>query len=184
MNTTKVNIINSIAQSYFQFAHQHNGNKNSALFADIMAVLNCSEADAENYASTHCNMISFYNALYSTGKITMVYQDYFREMLNHSFCDNHGFFQQEKDVVCRTLFGFDFQVLHLPDYNNVLNPENLDKDSAYQMLIHPEADGSHFITTYIDENGILMGADTSYRGTPFVVADKIPANQFGWLLKC
>jgi len=175
--------INWTARNYFQFAHQHQGNKNSALFIDIMTVLNCTEAEAEKFASTHCNMVSFWNGLFSTEKINMIYQDFFKEMLRHNFCNYKGFFDEEKNVISKNLFNLDIPVNHITDYANILDPSNLDPDSAYQMLIHPEPGADHFVITYIDENIVLMGADTSYRGTPFAVADKISEQQFGWLLK-
>lgn len=184
MNITKSAILNSTIESYFQFQHQFPG-KVSALFADIKTVLGCDEQTAENLASTHCNMISFWACMFASGRINMPYDSFFKNMLNSKFCNEHGFFLAEKTAVCMKIFGIPFEIKYFQDWEDVLNPASrLDPKSFYQIKIHT-GDGYHFMSTYIDDNsGVLMGSDTSYRGTPYEVAKIIiPAAQFVWLLR-
>ena len=183
MNKLQSDILNSTVANYFQFQHQF-PDKHSLLFDDIKKVLGCSESQAEGFASSHCNMLSFWALNYSQGKTSMGYADYFENMLENNFCNKEGFIKVDKSVVCDQIFGYKFDMEYYEDYEDVLKPLlKMSPDNGYQIKIKADSSGFHFMSAYIDENGILMGVDSSYRGTPFVLADKVSQNNFIWLMK-
>lgn len=184
MNKLQSDILNSTIANYFQFAKQF-PDKKSLLFADIIKVLECTQAMAEKFASTHCNMVSFWALNYSQGKTKMGYADFFENMLENNYCNKEGFIKVGKNVVCSQIFGFDFKIEYFEDYEDVLKPLiKLKVEDGYQVKMKADTSGFHFMSAYVDkESGLLMGSDTSYRGTPFVLAEKIKQKNFVWLMR-
>lgn len=184
MNKSQANILISIIETHFQFQKQHPG-KRSILFDDIKKVLECSLDYAEKFASTHCNMVSFWGLNYSQKLTTMQYDDFFNNMLENNFCNKEGKIKVEKDVVCEQIFGYDFKIKYFEDYEDVLNPlTRLNPEKGYQLKMKGDTSGFHFIACYIDvETGLMMGVDSSYRGTPFILSEKVNPKNFIWLLE-
>jgi len=147
--------------------------------------LSCSESEAEDLAHTHCNILSLWLGCFVGGVTDLTYDLYFRELLNKKLCKENGYLLYNKDVVYDKMFDIQRDLDYLEDYENVLNPDlMLDSDCFYQAKIKSSSGGSHYIITYVDdETGELMGADTSYRGTPFVFKNKVSQSQFKWLLE-
>lgn len=181
MDKTKINILNSVTKSYFQF-QRHFPDRKSALFEDIKEVLNCTQEKAEKLASTHCNMVSFWACNFASGFTNMPYKTYFRTMLDKKFCNDKGRIIVGKDKVCKEIFGFNFDIEYIEEFEDILKPEiRMDKNCFYQMKMKADTEGDHFLSTYIDD--VFFGTDTSYRGTPFKLLNKINQSNFQWLLK-
>jgi len=184
MNKIQSLTLNAVTETHFQFQKQF-PNKESLLFEDIKKVLECNQAMAEKFASTHCNMVSFWALNYSQSRTNMIYADFFENMLENNYCNKEGRILVDKDIVCKEIFGFDFEIEYFEDYEDVLKPlVRLDPENGYQIKMKADTSGFHFMAAYIDvETGLLMGTDTSYRGTPFVMADKIKQKNFVWLMR-
>lgn len=184
MNKIQSQTLNAVVENYFQF-QKHFPDKESLLFEAIKDVLECSQAMAEKFASTHCNMVSFWALNYAQSKTNMIYADFFDNMLENNFCNKEGRIKVGKDVVCDQIFGYEFKIEYFEDYEDVLKPLiRLKPEDGYQIKMKADTSGDHFMSAYIDvETGLLMGVDTSYRGTPFVMAEKITQKNFKWLLK-
>jgi len=186
----KSDILNSITENYFQFQKQY-PKKHSLLFDDIKSVLDCKQAEAEKLAGTHCNMVSFWSSNVSKGNTSMKYAEFYDNMLENKFCNKEGFIkvasdpEHSKEIVCNDIFGFQYTMEYFEDYEDVLKPLiRLDPKCFYQLKMKGDTSGFHFIACYIDsQTGFLMGSDTSYRGTPFVLSKKITKDNFVWLLK-
>lgn len=190
MNKNQQTLLNTYASNYFQFQKQF-PKRTSLLFADIKKVLECSEPVAEKFASTHCNLNSFWNCNISSGKTNMPYADFYDVMLEKQYCNKEGFIKvardpdNSKEIICDEIFGYTFDALYYEDYEDVINPQaRLDAGYFYQLKMKGDTSGFHFIACYIDiDTGIFMGADTSYRGTPFILSTKVNAKNFVWLLR-
>jgi hypothetical protein len=184
MNKIQSQTLCAVTETHFQFK-KHFPDKESLLIEDIKKVLECSEAMAEKFAGTHCNMESFWALNYSQSRTNMIYADFFENMLENNFCNKEGRIKVEKNIVCDEIFGFDFKIEYFEDYEDVLKPlVRLDPSCGYQIKIKADTSGFHFMAAYIDvETGLLMGVDTSYRGIPFVMATKVNPKNFIWLLK-
>lgn len=188
MNNGEFIFLNTIVANYFQFQKQHPG-QHSALFDDIKLVLKCTQSQAEAFASTHCNMLSFWALNYAQGKTDMGYADFFENMLENNFCNKEGFIkvgkdpEHSKEIICDEIFGFQFKLVYFEDYEDVVNPgKRLNEKKGYQLKMKGDTSGFHFISCYID-SGVLKGADSSYRGTPFDLVKKINSKNFIWLLE-
>ena len=181
MNKKNSDFLNTIVANYFQF-QKHRKGEHSALFEDIKEVLNCTQSQAEKLATTHCNMVSFWACNFASGFTNMPYKTYFRTMLDKKFCNEKGRIIVGKDQVCKDVFGFNFDIEYVEEFEDILKPEiRMDKNCFYQMKMKADTEGDHFLSTYIDD--VFFGTDTSYRGTPFKLLNKINQSNFQWLLK-
>jgi len=190
MDKIKAEILNATMENYFQFQKQF-PDKHSLLFADIKSVLDCAEAEAEKMASTHCNMVSYWGCNLVKGNTNMKYADFYTNMLENNYCNNEGFIkvssdpERSKEIISEEIFGIPYTQEYFSNYKDILKPlVKLDPSCFYQLKMKGDTSGFHFIACYIDsQTGLLMGSDTSYRGTPFVLSKKITKDNFVWLLK-
>lgn len=186
----KSDILNATMENYFQFQKQYPKN-HSLLFDDIKLVLGCDQKEAEKMASTHCNMVSYWGCNLAKGNTNMKYADFYTNMLENEYCNKEGFIkvasdpERSKEIISEDIFGVSYTMEYFEDYEDVLKPlMRLDPKCFYQLKMKGDTSGFHFIACYIDsETGLLMGCDTSYRGTPFILTKKITEKNFVWLLK-
>jgi hypothetical protein len=167
--------LKSIIKLYNQF-------EKTDLFNDIKAVLNCDDKTAAKYATSHCNMLSFWAGIKVQGYTDIEYKDFFKLMLDHEFSTESGFFNVGKDKVMEDLFGVDFDLEYVKDFEDVINPFRLDKDSVYQMKLD---NSMHFMDCEVDEHNILLVYDSGNRGVgvPAIGADRINEKFFKWMLR-
>jgi hypothetical protein len=167
--------LKSIIKRYTQF-------EKTDLFNDIKTVLNCDDKTATKYQLTHCNMVSFWAGIKVQGYTDIEYKDFFKLMLDHEFCTESGFFNVGKDKVMEDLFGVDFDLEYYKDFEDVINPFRLDKESLYQMKID---NSMHFIICSIDDHNITLIYDSGKRGigVPAIGSDRINEKYFKWLLR-
>jgi len=165
-----------------QIIKRYNQFEKTDLFNDIKAVLNCDDKTAAKYQLTACNMVSFWAGIKVQGYTDLDYKDFFKLMLDHEFVTPSGFFSVNKDKIMDDLFGVDFDLEYIKDFEDVINPFRLDKDSLYQMKIE---DSMHFIICGIDEHNIMLIYDTGLRGigVPAIGANRINEKYFKWLLR-
>lgn len=184
MNKTQIETLTTLIYNHFQFQKQF-PKRHSELFDDIIKVLECSLDYAEKFASTQCNMVSFWGLNKSQDKTSMSYSDFYDNMLENNFCNKEGKIKVDKDIVCDEIFGYKFELKYFEDYEDVLNPlTRLNMEKGYQLKMKGDTSGFHFIACYIDiDTGLLMGVDTSYRGTPFILSEKVTSENFIWLLE-
>jgi len=165
-----------------QIIKRYNQFEKTDLFNDIKAVLNCDDKTATKYQLSHCNMVSFWAGIKVQGYTDIDYKDFFKLMLDHEFCTEGGFFNVGKDKVMEDLFGVDFDIEYVKDFEDVINPFRLDKESLYQMKLE---NSMHFIICGVDDHNIMLIYDSGSRGVgvPAIGAARINEKYFKWLLK-
>jgi hypothetical protein len=170
MNTLKIERFNEIIITHPQF-------KNKSLLYDcISTVLGCTLSQAKEKAATHCNMISFYAALYASEDYTKNYASFFKMCLENKFCNEKGFIQDKEGIIKR--LGITTKLITYRDYEDIINPcARLDSDKFYQIKIFGDTSGDHFMTGYI-KNDMLYFSDTSYRGIEFEAVKYITKKNF------
>jgi len=153
----------------------------SRLHDDIKSVLNCSDKEAKEKALTACNMVSFWAGIKVQGYTDIEYADFFTQMLNQGFCEENGNITETKDKIIKRLFNADFGILYFEDFEDVINPFRLNKDSLYQMKI---INSMHFIICSV-ENNLMLIYDSGKRGigVPAVGANRINEKYFKWLME-
>ncbi len=152
----------------------------SRLHDDIKSVLNCTDKEAKEKALTACNMVSFWAGIKVQGYTDIEYADFFAKMLNQDFCEENGNIIETKDKVMKRLFNINFDILYFEDFEDVINPFRLDKDSLYQMKL---VNSMHFIICSVDK--LMLIYDTGKRGVgvPAVGANRINEKYFKWLME-
>jgi hypothetical protein len=103
-------------------------------------------------------------------------------MLDHEFVTESGFFNVGKDKVMEDLFGVDFDLEYIRDFEDVINPFRLEKDSLYQMKID---NSMHFLICGVDDHNIMLIYDSGSRGVgvPAIGAKRVDENHFKWLMR-
>ncbi len=153
----------------------------SKLYDDIVRVLSCSLVDAKDKAKTMCNMVSFWAILKCYDWYKYDFANFYRWMLTKNFCNADGFITESKDKIIESL-DFNSDLQKYKDWEDILDPGFLDEDNLYQIKIFADTKGDHFFSAYI-QDGIVYGCDTSYRGVPFKVLDKIKPEKFQWIME-
>lgn len=165
-----MNKINLLLKDYPQFKKQ------SLLFDNISEALGCGIPKASELARTHCNLVSFWAILFSSGNYKSSYAKFFKWMLEENYCDTHGYILTDKKNVLDKLL-IDSTLETYRDFEDIVNPFRLNPEKYYQIKIKGDTEGFHFMACYL-EDGILYGPDTSYRGNPFKLLDKVTQKNF------
>jgi len=175
MEEKKIILLKDLISSHLQF------DDNSLALKAIMYVLNCSKNVARDFLKTHCNLISFWAGIKVQGYTDIEYADFFTQMLNQGFCEENGNITETKDKIMKRLFNADFGILYFEDFEDVINPFRLNKDSLYQMKI---VNSMHFIICSV-ENNLMLIYDSGKRGigVPAIGAKRINETYFKWLLE-
>ena len=176
LKSEKYKVLNALIENHKQFTGKSN------LFDEIVRVNNCSRSKAKELASTHCNMVSLWAIICAQGKYLKSYGDFFKWCLDMKYCDQNGYIRVNKLNILDSL---DIQspLKKYSDWEDVLNPKvQLKEDKFYQIKIHADTEGDHFMAGYIQE-GIFYGVDSSYRGTPFILTEKINPGKFQWIME-
>lgn len=173
MNHSDIEVLNEIIKTHPQFK------KTSLLYDGIVKTLDCSLDKAKDLASTHCNMISFYAILSSSGTYFGNYSEYFSWMLKNGYCNIQGFINAEKATILDEL-GTVRTLTRYTELEDIVDPIRLNADRFYQIKIKGNTSGYHFMSGYID-NGIFKLSDTSYRGIGVKATDHITDKNFCWI---
>ena len=165
-----------------QIIKRYNQNEKSQLFTDIKSVLNCDDKTAEKHQKSHCNLLSFWAGIKVQGYTDIEYADFFKLMLDHDFCRDDGFINISKDAIMEDLFGVDFDIEYVKDFEDVINPFRLDKESLYQMKLE---NSMHFMICGVDDHNIMLIYDTGSRGVgvPAIGTKRVDENHFKWLMR-
>jgi hypothetical protein len=168
--------LKELAETHSQF------NPDSLAIRAIESVLSCTSKKAIEIVRTHCNLISFWMGIYVQGYITMQYEEFFKLLLEKGYVKESGFFVIAKDIIMKKLFNVDFNLIYYEDFEDVINPFRLNKDSLYQMKLD---DPMHFIICDVDPQELTLIYDTGRRGcgVPAVGANRINNKYFKWLLE-
>ena len=174
MDKGKIEIVKGLAKDYNQY-------DKSLLQSAIKQVTGCNDSQAAEWGHSHCNLLSWYFGLFAEQKIMMPYAMYFESLLKNKCCNEAGNMLLTKDNIAPLCFGFEYPVDYLYDFDNVLNPSNLDPESFYQLRI---INSSHYMCSWV-ENSKLMIADTHDRGygVPAIGAARIDKEHFSWMMK-
>lgn len=176
MKTEKSDVLNSLAANHKQFA------KKSNLYDEIVRVTGCSLAKAEELAATHCNIVSLWLILCTQGKYLKSYGDFFKWCLDMKYCDLNGYIRVNKTTILEAL-NIQSKLKKYSDWEDIIDPRiRLDSNKLYQFKIHADTSGDHFFVGYV-QDGIFYGSDTSYRGTPFIITEKIKPEKFQWIME-
>lgn len=175
MINEKIEILNEIIKNHPQFQ------KKSFLYDDIMDALGCSLDKAKELATTHCNMISFYAILFSDGIYPDNYSQFFKWMLGKGYCNEKGYIRVEKEIILDKL-GFQKKLIKYINVDDIINPVKLNTEKFYQVKIHGNTTGFHFMAGYIDD-GVFKISDTSYRGIGVKASDHITEKNFCWIME-
>ena len=140
---------------------------------------------AEAWGKSHCNLLSWYFGLYAQKKIDMSYTEYFKILLEKKCCNEDGKLLLTKNKITPVCFGFDYDVVYLSDFSNVINPSQLYKNSFYQLKI---INTMHYMITWIEnikDTPMLLLADTNNRGIGILarLAKRVDKDHFAWLLE-
>jgi len=162
---------------------KRNNQKNidSDLWKSIKQVLNCDTATAQKYASTHCNLFSFWINLYFQEFIQMQYADFFNWGL-HTLFNNEpawlepGFIKPEKQDILN-FFRDDLEIIKFKDFDSI--PDRAD-GQLYQVHILNKDNATHFLTGYID-NGSVLISDSSYRGCGVPINKALATDHIVWV---
>jgi len=199
MKHIKKEILHALTDNYFQ-KQKYYPDRKSLLPVDTMDVTGCTIEQAWIWASTYCNLYSWYSSNRAAGNITMSFKEYLAKMLTtkivnpktgkEEYCSTEeGYINLRKELISPVVMGYDFkpEFYEAPGINvkdlldnplKYLNPENF-----YQMKMAATKGGTHFVTCYVDLKEGLMGDDTSYRGVPFSFKKYINEKNFIWLMK-
>lgn len=128
--------------------------EDSDLWKSIYKTLYCTKKQAKEYATTHCNLVSFYAILYCQNLVTISYSDFFRKLLNNKSVDNYGYFNLDKEVVLK--------LLNIK-CNIISTPFGVNYHAGFYQLKITNYHGDHFIACY-SENYNLYICDTGGRG--------------------
>ena len=176
MKTEKSDVLNSLAANHKQFA------KKSNLFDEIIRVTGCSLAKAKELAATHCNMVSLWLILCTQGKYLKSYGDFFKWCLDMKYCDLNGYIRVNKLNILEAI-NVQSKFKKYSDWEDIIEPGiRLDPNKLYQFKIHADTSGDHFFVGYI-QDGVFYGSDSSYRGNPFIVTEKIKPEKFQWVME-
>ena len=166
-----MNKINDLIKEYPQFK------KTSKLYDSIVQTLGCTLSKAKDLTRTHCNLVSFWAILYTSGEYKNTYAKFFRWMLEENYCNVKGYILVDKKIILDKLL-IDCNMETFRDYEDIINPlARLNPEKYYQVKIKADTSGWHFMACYI-QDGIFYGSDTSYRGTPFLLTDKVTQANF------
>jgi hypothetical protein len=173
--------INELLSQYPQFK------KTSLLYDSIVQALGCGLSKAKDLAATHCNIISFWGIIYSSGEYKNTYAKFFKWMLDEGYLGTEtsppekGYINCNKKIILDKLL-IDSTLTEYRDYEDIINPFRLNPEKYYQVRIKADTSGKHFMACYL-EDGVLFGTDTSYRGNPFKLTDKVTQKNFEVLLE-
>lgn len=178
MDIEKIELVKDLAREYNQF-------QPSKLPESIMNVTGCNKSQAITWGESHCNLLSWYFGLYTSGKINMSYEEYFGLLLKNKCCNKAGKTLFTKDIIAKKCFGFDFKPIYIEDWNFVIDPSSLNPDSFYQLKIHTS---DHYMISWIDNikgKSELFIADTNDRGYGVIAkkAKRIDKSHFRWILE-
>lgn len=165
---SKIDALNTITLNYNQFL-------DSLLVGDIMSILKCTKHEAMNYASTHCNMVSFWALLLVNNETGMLYDEFFSWCLANRHCNEAGYLYTEKVELCNHL-NINFNPEFYREYKNVKDANEME-ETFYQMRIQ-----GHFMASYVKDGKVYL-SDTSYRGQGIEAIGTIPPHEFKWLMK-
>lgn len=176
MKSEKYKVLNALIENHKQFTSKSN------LFDEIVRVTGCNLSRAKELAATHCNMVSFWAILCAQGKYLKSYGDFFKWCLDMKYCDLNGYMSVNKNTILDS-FNVQSSLQKYSDWEDILNPKTrLNEKKFYQFKIHADTSGDHFFAGYI-QDGIFYGSDSSYRGTPFVITEKISPDKFQWIME-
>ena len=173
MKKEDIEILNEIIKNHPQFKPK------SLLFDGISKTLDCSLEKAKELSSTHCNMISFYAILSSSGTYFGNYSEYFSWMLKKGYCNIEGFINAEKATILDEL-GTVRTLTRFSELEDIIDPMRLNKDRFYQIKIKGNTSGFHFMSGYVEDD-IFKLSDTSYRGIGVKASDHITDKNFCWI---
>lgn len=174
MDQVKIDMAKTMSKNLNQY-------KDSMLQPIIAQALVCDLKTATNYGHSHCNLISWYNGLFLSDKISMPYEYYFKLLLENKFCNAAGKTLVFKDKITPVCFGFDFTPEYIEDWRIVLDPSDLDPTAWYQLKID---NTSHYMLSCVHNNKLII-FDTHDRGygAPAIGAKRIDKEHFKWLMK-
>jgi len=174
MEQSKIEIVKQLAKDYNQF-------EKSLLQPAIIQVTKCNQSQAVTWGQSHCNLLSWYFGLYADKKIDMSYSEYFKTLLDKNCCNEAGKTLFVKDKIAPICFGFEYDVKYLTNFDNVLNPDKLNKDSFYQLKIN---NSSHYMISWIEKIELML-ADTHDRGYGVLAktAKRVDKEHFEWMIR-
>ena len=174
--TDKSDVLIELVKNHKQFVNKSNA------YDEIVRVTGCNLSRARELVATHCNMISLWAILCARGVYLKNYGDFFKWCLGMKYCDIHGYIHVNKRNILDSL-DVKSTFSKYREYEDVINPSaRLDKNKFYQVKIFADTEGDHFLSAFI-KDGIFYGVDTSYRGTPFIFTDKVPAEKYQWIME-
>jgi len=164
-------LLNDLTKCYPQFK------KTSLLYDMIIQALGCSLLRAKQLARTHCNLVSFWIILFTSENYKGGYSKFYKWMLEENYCNDKGYILVNKQKILDSL-KINSILRTYREYEDILDPlARLNPDKYYQVKINADTRGWHFMACYI-EDGVFYGSDTSYRGNPFLLTDKVTPENF------
>jgi hypothetical protein len=167
--------LSSIIKEYKQFT-------DSLLIEDIQYVMQCDKRTAQDLARSHCNLVSFWAGIKVQGYTDIEYSDYFKLLLEHDFVKPNGYFNVLKNKIMFDIFGINFKLTYFEEFEEIINPTRLNKESLYQMKL---VNSMHFIICSVDKSGLVLIYDTGTRGVgvPAVGANRVNEKYFSWIME-
>ena len=126
----------------------------SDLWRSIQFVLKCSDLQAQSYATTHCNLLSFYAVMYCQFLLNITYAEFFKNLLSKGLVANSGFIIADKSAIINL-----YKIL----VEMISTPIGVNYDDGFYQLKINNAHGSHFIGCYAQNNNIYI-CDSNTRG--------------------
>lgn len=139
----------------------------------IMQTMDCSEREALKLLLTHCNSIVTYAVLFSLGKITGTYTDFFKNNYKSGAINKYGFIDWEESKFLKAVCNEPTAVIKVyPPFTSL-------KETIYKMKIN-NAYGTHFMGAYYT-NGQLYISDPNDRGVGVTVASLKKGDEIEYL---
>lgn len=152
----------------------------SKLYGIISDVIHTDKKRAKELASTYCNMVSTYAILRASDNYKNEFNVFLDMMIKRGYAEANGWINLTKSELFQALKITGYINKSFKDFEDVLNPLRLNPDKFYQVKIKADTHGVHFFAAYISD-GVVYGVDSSYRGCPFIIADKIKPEKFEWI---
>jgi len=157
----------------------------SELWKSIKKGFGCSDAEAQFFATRHCNSLSFYTLCVSRGFIDMPYSTWCSLLLENGFMTKRGYIDHSKlDIADFFDFKDRFNSLkYYEDYKDCMNAVHLDVCMGYNIKVFSNsANGDHFMVGYVEDNKLIL-SDSGSRGIKVEARKVIPREKFQWILE-
>jgi hypothetical protein len=159
--------------------------EDSELWQSIQKGFNCTAEEAQYFAASHCNSMSFYALCMARGFIDFPYSTWCSLLVDNGYMTKKGYLEHTKIDVAKF---FDFndrftELKYCEDYEDAMDAKDFDPEKGYNIKVHSNSGvGFHFMSAYVEKEKLYL-SDSGSRGIKVEARSVIPKEKFLWTLE-